>query len=124
MEITKLHIVQYNITHYHYRTTTNLIFLQRLILQQSRPKFILILFLLHNMHLYTSGHYLECRSLGIYWLKEGDIYLIIFIVGLSLKFECGVFQGDGFIFYICAKMKNENIVKRERERETSFVLDI
>ena len=78
----------------------HLIFLQRLIFQQTRPEFGLVLVLLHDVHLDGSGQDLVRGSSGIDRFQEGDVDLVLLILGLSLEFERLVFQDDGRVLHV------------------------
>jgi hypothetical protein len=79
----------------------HLILLQSLVLQQPRPKLLvlpLLRLLLHDMHLNRPRQYLIRRSFRIDGFKEFNVYFVIPPLGNAFEFQCGVLEVDGFVF--------------------------
>ena len=53
------------------------------------------------MHLNGSGQDLVRGSRGVDRFQEGDVDLVLLILGFSLEFESFVGEDDGRVFHVC-----------------------
>ena len=85
----------------------DLVLFESLILQESRPEFVTIILVFHNVHLNASWQDLVGGSLGVNLFEKSDIHLVELSLGGSLKDQGGFRQVDCFILYVCVRRRKQ-----------------